>query len=570
MKWLYDMKIGSKIIGCCVAVSVITCVATLIGLSAVRASADGTMGSMYVMMGISLLVSLVVGVFLSNAITSPIHELTKDAARLASGDVHLKAKIRSKDEIGILAQELSATAEIIKGLADESISMCERVNDGALDARMKGDGFRGVFHDIAESANASFNAIAGMIEDMPASIIVIDQDHRIRYANRRVGEFAGRSTDQLIGDKCSNHFRTLECATSDCGCMRSIRDGSRHEIDTVLEVGDKKIHVSYVSAPVRNHKGEIVGASSVITDRTALAHIVDGSAQIVDTLASASSQLRGISETLASGANETSDKANTVASAAEEMSVNTMSVAAGMEQAAANLNSVAAATEEMTSTISEIAENSEKARSITDEATRQASAVSTTIRELGQAAQEIGKVTETISSISAQTNLLALNATIEAARAGVAGKGFAVVANEIKELAQQTATATEDIRARISGIQSSTVDTIADIEKIARVIGEVNDIVSMTAIAIEEQSTATRDIASNIAHASQGVGLANERVGQTAFVSKSIAQDIADVNMAASVISSNSLELQANALELSKLAEQLRSFIHQFNTQKRT
>src|SRR5450755_3889605 len=128
------------------------------------------------------------------------------------------------------------------------------------------------------------------------------------------------------------------------------------------------------------------------------------------------------------------------------------------------------------------------------------------MNQLGQAAREIGKVTETINEISSQTNLLALNATIEAARAGSAGKGFAVVANEIKLLAQQTASATEDIKVRIGGVQSSAADGIAEVERVSRIIHEVSDLVSSIAAAIEEQTTVTKDIARNIAHASNGVG----------------------------------------------------------------
>ena len=169
----------------------------------------------------------------------------------------------------------------------------------------------------------------------------------------------------------------------------------------------------------------------------------------------------------------------------------------------------------MTATIGEIAGNSEKARRITEEATRQAARISEQMNQLGAAAQLIGKVTETITEISSQTNLLALNATIEAARAGSAGKGFAVVANEIKELAQQTAAATEDIKGRIAGVQSSTAGGIAEIGKVSQVIHDVSDIVASIAAAIEEQATVTKDIARNIAEASTGVRDANKRVSET-------------------------------------------------------
>ncbi len=199
---------------------------------------------------------------------------------------------------------------------------------------------------------------------------------------------------------------------------------------------------------------------------TNLRQMVQEIAGGVHVLSSSSAELSANSGQMSEGGRQASDKAHAVAAATEEMTSNVASVAAGMEQTSTNLSSVASATEQMTATIGEIAGNSEKARRITEEATRQAERISEQMNHLGQAAQAIGKVTETITEISSQTNLLALNATIEAARAGSAGKGFAVVANEIKELAQQTAAATEDIKARVAGVQSSTAGGIAEIDKI--------------------------------------------------------------------------------------------------------
>jgi methyl-accepting chemotaxis protein len=284
----------------------------------------------------------------------------------------------------------------------------------------------------------------------------------------------------------------------------------------------------------------------------------------VQTLASSSTEMSAIAGQMSSGAQGTSAKSATVATAAEEMSANTSSVAAGMEQAATNLTSVATATEEMSATIGDIAANSEKARAISAEAGAQAEGVAGLMKQLGTAAQEIGKVTETITSISSQTNLLALNATIEAARAGAAGKGFAVVANEIKELAQQTASATEEIKGRISGIQSSTGAAIADVDKIAGVIREVGEIVATIATAIEEQATVTREMARSIAEATGGVKDANQRVAQTATVSQEIARDIAAVNTASGEMTSASQQVQASSMDLSQLAEQLKTMVGRF------
>ncbi len=284
----------------------------------------------------------------------------------------------------------------------------------------------------------------------------------------------------------------------------------------------------------------------------------------VQTLSSSATELSAISSQTASGVKQVSDKSSTVAAASEEASANTNSVATSMEQASTNLASVATAMEEMSATVAEIASNSEKARAISEQATAQTQAVSGMMQQLGRAAQEIGKVTETITDISSQTNLLALNATIEAARAGEAGKGFAVVANEIKELARQTAEATEDIKGKIAGVQNSAGGAIADIEKISGVIKQVGEIVGGIAAAIEEQATVTKDVAGNINQASSGVKEANERIAQTASVSKSIAQDVAGVNMAVGEIRQGGEHVQASAGELSKLAEQLKKMVGQF------
>lgn len=183
---------------------------------------------------------------------------------------------------------------------------------------------------------------------------------------------------------------------------------------------------------------------------------------------------------------------------------------------------------------------------------------------LGQAAREVGKITETISGISAQTNLLALNATIEAARAGADGKGFAVVASEIKELARQTATATEDIKNKIQHIQGSTGAAIVDIDKITRVIEDVGALVASIATAIDEQATVTREMASNISQASLGVKDSNERVAQTANVTTVIAQDISDVSATVKEIAQGGKQVQQSAEELSKLAENLKVVVGQF------
>ncbi len=305
-------------------------------------------------------------------------------------------------------------------------------------------------------------------------------------------------------------------------------------------------------------------AKAVQTVSNSLRDVIRNMNGGIGTLSSSSAALSADSGRMSDGSRDASGKAHAVAAAAEQMTANVVSIAAGMEQTSTNLGSVATATEQMTATIGEIAGNSEKARRITEDATRQAARISEQMNQLGAAAQQIGKVTETITEISSQTNLLALNATIEAARAGSAGKGFAVVANEIKELAQQTARATEDIKGRIAGVQSSTAGGVAEIDKVAAIIQDVSDIVSSIAAAIEEQSTATKDIARNIAEASTGVRDANKRVSEASQATAEIAREIVVVDHAAAQIADGSERVRLSATELSQVAEQLQTVVSRF------
>ncbi|MDY0223124.1 MAG: methyl-accepting chemotaxis protein [Desulfobacterium sp.] len=277
-----------------------------------------------------------------------------------------------------------------------------------------------------------------------------------------------------------------------------------------------------------------------------------------------SKRLSDISVKLLAGAEDTSQRSVNVATASEEMSANLNNVAAAMEQSSTNTNMVAAAAEEMSATIGEISENVDKAQNISSEAVEQATTVSGQIKDLGEAADKIGKVTETITDISDQTNLLALNATIEAARAGEAGRGFAVVANEIKELARQTAGATLDIKNLIENVQSTSRLSEKGIGQISLVITGINDIVSTIATAVEEQASATQEIANNIAQTSQGIQEVNENVSQSSTVAADITRDITKVSAASQDVSNNSSEVKKSAEELLDQSRDLNKIVGSF------
>ena len=278
----------------------------------------------------------------------------------------------------------------------------------------------------------------------------------------------------------------------------------------------------------------------------------------------ASAGLLNLATGLRGASSDMTAKSTNVAAATEEMSSNMNSVASAMEEFSINIGTVATASEEMTATIAEISQNASKAKEITGHAVGKATEASRRVDELGAAAREIDKVTETITAISSQTNLLALNATIEAARAGEAGRGFAVVANEIKELAMQTARATEEIRGKIQGIQGATGVTVSEIQQVSQVINEVDSIVGTIAAAVEEQSVTTRDIADNVGQASQGVQEVNENVSQAESVTRDIAREVASVNEASGAIAQSAEAVQGSSESLSGLARDLNSMVGKF------
>ena len=237
--------------------------------------------------------------------------------------------------------------------------------------------------------------------------------------------------------------------------------------------------------------------------------MADSFEQTMGTLAeafiSSSQQVQTAARDLSSTAEETARQANTVASAAETSST--------------NVQTVASAAEEMAASISEIANKVGQAAGIAHQAVAEAATTETEIRTLAEAAQSIGRVIDLINTIASQTNLLALNATIEAARAGEAGKGFAVVASEVKQLAAQTARATEEIASKIGEIQQATNRSVGSITTISATIDQIRQISSMVASAVEQQRAATQEIAENTHRAARGTEAVNSNiasVGHTA------------------------------------------------------
>jgi methyl-accepting chemotaxis protein len=255
-----------------------------------------------------------------------------------------------------------------------------------------------------------------------------------------------------------------------------------------------------------------------------------------DELKLSSNQLAEVSQQLSANAEETSAQARVVSKASDDVSVNVQVVATG--------------TEEMTASIKEIAKSASQAAQIAESAVKIVGQTNLTILALGESSAGIGQVVKVITEIAGQTNLLALNATIEAARAGEAGKGFAVVANEVKELANQTAKATEEISKKIQIIQSDAKNAVSAMDEITKVINEVNDISSTIASAVEEQSATTNEMSRNVTEAARGV--------------QEIAENITGVAQAASDTSQGAILTEKTAQQLTHNSQIITSLVNKF------
>lgn len=420
------------------------------------------------------------------------------------------------------------------------------------------------FYGISESMRNVESALDGYMSSTEKLAILLD-----KIAAAETTTVSNEQYEQVVSEAIDGSFQLWKVAAQELDVLLGIRvDDYKNQrlwalMLTLLALAVSGTLVFLVAGGVTRPLSQCVRSLQTLADKDLtfrldvesggeLGEIASAVDQAADGMRQAISSLRESAAELQDAAENQTEASQQMSANAEETSTQARVVSTAAEQVSSNAQAVAVAVDELSSSIREIASNAQDAARVATEAVDLAGSTNATVARLGASSTEIGEVIKVITSIAEQTNLLALNATIEAARAGEAGKGFAVVASAVKELARETAKATEDISRNIDGTQHDMQEAADGIRRISKIIEQINDYQNSIAGAVEEQTVVTRQISSNVSDAARG--------------SSEIAENITAVAQAAAGTAEGAATTQNAARNSAQLAGRLQELVAQFRS----
>lgn len=511
-------------------------------------SNEAAQASMAIASLIGVLIGVAIALLIIVTFVRVLNQLASFASAIAAGDFTYKVRTKEKGEIGTMVQAMERIPAVLGDIIATATTLANNIRVGKLRERLDVANFNGSYRDLAVSVNTVGDAYTGMIDVMPIPLMTANKDMVVQFYNNACQGLVGGNN---VNTQCRDNLCAAACSSADCFGKRAMSSGGSVVAETTADPQGNHIDASVTAVPLRNENGEIAAFIELITDLTAIKtqqrtmlQVANQASEISDRVAAASEELAAQVEQVSRGADMQRDRVESTASAMTEMNATVLEVARSAGQASDQSEGTRLKAEEGSELVSQVVKSIHLVNTVS-------SAMAENMQELGKQAESIGGVMNVISDIADQTNLLALNAAIEAARAGEAGRGFAVVADEVRKLAENTMTATQEVGSNISAIQLSTRKNMEEMANAVKAVTEATELANSSGAALSEiveLATANSSVVTSIATAAE----------QQSATSEEINRAIDEINKIVAETAEGMVQSSSAVQDLSRMAQELR------------